>query len=426
MGRIGTEAVHTQRWPNGEFAGPHYFMDWIYCLVYEAVGYQPGGSQPGGEQPGGGVGAAAVFRSSDGGSTWIEIDRANRPVFTPQPLGCPGVAAVSDGTLLHVVVPSWLNTGGAPANDVRLDYYTFDLSIGAWVGLEALGSWTAKTSLVSGASAPICAQLKEDGSLVVAYVQQTAGIDVTYWRTYSGSWGGQVAVTKVDENGCPVAMVRGAGDRMHTLIWRPAADKIDVTSYVTAAGLYQTALVDTDAPDATTTPSFWPAGQPAYSAASNQVMFPVLHGLTSAEMGVKVIRGPSEATPIWAVDQLIAVDDATLAPDGGGALWYGAPGAVFVGTTGYVMWANQASIVWARYSGGWGAAAVKGKMPALFGGEGVEAGANLSLGVESASAGKIGVFGDARAATSQARYPWYREICTGDGGGGGGNRSWFG
>lgn len=428
MAKIGTEAVHTHRWPNGVFAGPYYYSGDVFVVVYESVGYQPGGAQPGGEQPGGGVGAAALFKSTDGGATWIELDRANRPEFTPQPLGCPGFGVDSDGTNLHVLIPVWKNTGGAPSNDVRIDYYEFNMSTGLWEGLTALGTWDTRTTIDGGyASSPIQARLQTDGDLVLSYAIYNGSFDITYWRTYSGGWGSQTAVSKTDASTCPLAMVRGAGQRMHTLLWRPTGPVLDMTSYTTAAGAgsYQESVGELATPEPGLTPGPWPNGQPAYSSTSNEVAFPFIHGLTLADVGVRVARSTSTEPPSWTVDDLVDETTPVLPPDIHGTKWMGAPGAVYQDDVLHVMWGAGAEIVHVKKDGTWTTPALltSGRVPALFGGEGVEEVANLTLGIRGSI---IGVYGDAQASTSLARYAWYREVGVGGGGSGGGNYAWFG
>ncbi len=366
---IGTKNQDFHAFPAGAFEGPHWKNNFdVYCILPDGVNDK-----------------VRAWRSRDSGGFFAELDSANAPSATD--IGSTtGVGVDRIGDVLHVLIPHDTNaTGGSPDDreDIEWRYYTFSLTTNTWSSLISTTDFTTANEASSGdLFGPACFRVRSDGDLVLAYtVAGAAGHwDRTFFATFNGStWTSGITAGEgdsdittpdlpVDNSTLPVAMIRGASDRMHLMIWSPQGgdsqdDFVHMVSIDSSdvVGTLQTDVLDLDLTSLGYI-NTWPAGQPAYDSSSDTLAFPVAHTLTNSPLaivGLKVIRAASGAAPSWSVDQLISIAQAQADAFNIPVVNQGGQGAaVFVNGQLFVVWTGTTNVHFStRESGVWTAPA---------------------------------------------------------------------
>lgn len=349
MGIIsGTNATYKQS-INMHHAGPYYYGSAIYCLGEDGTSTT-------------GTYAAAVWKSTDGGSTWTEQDSANRPTYYRQlPTGrqCGFAVDREDGTdVLTVMVTNNRNTTSDAGNDMEFIVHTYDIAADTWGGaLTTAAVIGAVNGDTNSFPMPFQMRLRSNGDIVLAYGTYTNSVvDKTYWTVYDGtSWGTPVSAdtgTHTD-NTCPVAMIRGSNDTMHLWMWSNVDKEIHHCALDSAgtAGTWQPSLIDVTQPSTAVPIDQWAVGQPATDG--TRVMVPVLHGLTTTpyeKIGIIMLWGTSSTAPTWGTDTIIST---ALATD---TAWFGEVyrgGITEAHNAAAVVTGGSMGVVWTGYDYVW-------------------------------------------------------------------------
>lgn len=161
----------------------------------------------------------SVFRSTNGGSTWTRQDTANQPNITN---GFESLAAVLDGTTLHIITISTQYTSGM-TDPIDVEYHTFSVSSNTWgttnesVESPDMGTTTARYYAVDVA-------VRSDGDVIALHPTAHTEMGSDYWalgysRRESGSWtnNGGIQTTTADQYGY---MVMAPNDECHMVYRR--------------------------------------------------------------------------------------------------------------------------------------------------------------------------------------------------------------
>lgn len=163
-----------------------------------------------------------VFRSTDNGSTWSEIDSANRPTAIAN--GLQAFTAFLDGTVLHVGTMG--GESGGMTNTFDIEYQTFNTSDAG----SQPDTWQIKNEAVASPEVEslnnqgLDMAVRSDGDVIIAHQIPDASImgntyDVAgYSRREGGSWTSNVALFSGEEQNQRAPNVAlGTNDRIHFL-----------------------------------------------------------------------------------------------------------------------------------------------------------------------------------------------------------------
>jgi hypothetical protein len=177
-------------------------------------------------RPVGGALTLGVYKSTDDGSTWNEIDSVGRPASIAGGGQVVAFSVFQVGTVLHIAATSTLFASGM-SNLFTVEYHTFNLSDAG----SNPDTWQIKNEAV--ASPAITATLnfvdiavRSDGDVIITHQTPDETImgnvfrRVGYSRREGGSWTASIAIEpggSLDQT--LILCVLGSNDRIH-LFWR--------------------------------------------------------------------------------------------------------------------------------------------------------------------------------------------------------------
>lgn len=166
-------------------------------------------------------------KSTDGGSTWNDVDFAGRPNYgSGNNLGA--FAAVQDGTTIHVAA-HWTFPGGKTQN-VLVGYNTFHTSDAGvtpdeWVigssGREVIGTFDVGDAADVTEAAGIEIAVRSDGDVIVFHPGShntdmgTEYFNLSYSRREGGSWTTDIALSTEADNQYHPRAVMAPNDECH-------------------------------------------------------------------------------------------------------------------------------------------------------------------------------------------------------------------
>ncbi len=222
----------------------------------------------------------AVYKSTDGGATWVSQDAANRPaVFS----GSQGCSSARRGNIFTICYPP--SAGGG------LRVITFDCSTDTFGAISAAGP-TAKF----GQSWML--QLPSNGDCYIYYARVPT-IEIIYYQVFSGGvWGGEVQLTSEVSNSFPANVLLDPDERMH-IFYRVLNTLKDITVLAGVIGAANVVRVGTGQD------SFSELGQPAILGTDIILPYTFDEFNTGQALAAVIVGGPYNNPTTWAAPLVI-------------------------------------------------------------------------------------------------------------------------
>ncbi len=177
------------------------------------------------------VDKVGVFKSTNGGSSWVRQDTGSAPILDNGFLTC---AAVIDGTLLHIATISDVIVG--MDNSVEVEYHTFDTLDDTWQIVEE----NVVTEQANGSANFVDIAVRSDGDVIILHTVNFTSMgsdfgNVGYSVRQGTTWTTSVAIDSENLNHDGVGCVIAPDDECHLAyqngdLWALTLDSANNTS----------------------------------------------------------------------------------------------------------------------------------------------------------------------------------------------------
>lgn len=232
---------------------------------------------------GAGTEAVGVFKSTDGGATWTEMDSANRKSLADQNRASASAFAFSDTFRVYHTDPTGDTLAVSDFNMATDTWGSTDVSAESIFGvLDTFGG-------IDGVR-------RSDGSDVIIFqAPDSGGVAVCKYviRSGVGSWGSSVAIGSAFQNNVMVGLALGSSDRVH-FIFREATASLYHKRLTAAGSLGSATFLDNLFSEGR------PWGKPLVISGNLYVPYCLDYGVDHPQLAVSI--GTDADTPSWSGD----------------------------------------------------------------------------------------------------------------------------